>query len=119
MTSDQKNKLIEQLALIYPHTFHHGDCIGADSEAHDLVRTYFKKTKIVIHPPSDEKERAFKEGDRSFLPIDYLTRNKDIVDMCDTLIAAPETKDEVQRSGTWSTIRYAWKKNKRCIILIP
>ena len=50
-------------------------------------------------------------------PKDYLERNHDIVDETDMLIATPGEEQEVQRSGTWATIRYA-RKQKRTILTI-
>jgi predicted Rossmann fold nucleotide-binding protein DprA/Smf involved in DNA uptake len=47
----------------------------------------------------------------------YLDRNKDIVRVSIGLIAAPKTNKEEQRSGTWSTVRYATKTGKPLIIL--
>mmetsp|Transcript_30358 Transcript_30358/g.39138 ORF Transcript_30358/g.39138 Transcript_30358/m.39138 type:complete len:93 (+) Transcript_30358:152-430(+) len=35
------------------------------------------------------------------------------------LIAFPPTSIEIQRSGTWATIRYARKKNKAVMIINP
>ena len=46
------------------------------------------------------------------------TRNKDIVNSCDILIACPENDKEVIRSGTWSTIRYAKKINKTVLLFV-
>jgi hypothetical protein len=40
--------------------FHHGDCVGADSGAHDIAME--AGCYIVIHPPSNDKLRAYCEG---------------------------------------------------------
>jgi len=48
-----------------------------------------------------------------------LVRNRDIVDATDMLIAAPATRKEVLRSGTWATIRYAKKMKKWIYIIYP
>ena len=97
-------------------TFVHGDCVGADSEAHDLAKSL--DFYVIIYPCTLTTKRAFKKGDEEALPIPPLERNKRIVDRCDVLIAAPLTTDhEVRRSGTWATIRYARKVGKPIIIL--
>ena len=52
-------------------------------------------------------------------PRDYLDRNKDIVNNCDLLIAAPKENTEVLRSGTWSTVRYAKQLGVTVVIIEP
>ena len=49
----------------------------------------------------------------------YLDRNKDIVDETNILMACPNKAEEVQRSGTWSTVRYARKVGKAVLIVYP
>lgn len=95
----------------------HGDCIGADAEANGIAREL--EVWTVAHPPDVDRYRAFCEVDNSFKPTDYLSRNRHIVDATDLLVAAPETRKEQRRSGTWSTVRYARSKNKRIIFLNP
>ena len=108
--------------------FHHGDCVGADAQAHSIACSWHTKN-IIIHPPIKTAKRAYCEKlytfDEKFTtivilkPKDYLVRNKDIVDACNVLIACPKTMTEELRSGTWSTIRYARKTGKKVIILEP
>jgi len=98
--------------------FHHGDCLGADEEAHEIVRP-FQGNWIVIHPPINEIKRAWFHGDEILKSKEYLVRNHDIVDACEVLIAAPKTDDEELRSGTWATVRYARKQRRVVIILSP
>jgi len=97
--------------------FHHGDCIGADAQAHDIAKPF--AASIVIHPPTDPKKRAWCFGGYMLPEKTYLKRNHDIVDQCDILIAAPKGFFEEQRSGTWATIRYALKVNKPVSIIWP
>lgn len=99
--------------------FHHGDCVGADAQAHDLAVIH--GYAIVIHPPTNSSKRAFKHRD-SRMPVavepkkDYLARNHDIVDDSDFMIATPGEEKEQLRSGTWATIRYARKRGPVTII---
>ncbi len=95
--------------------FHHGDCIGADVEANDIVRTFGIKTHG--HPPTMSRYRAFSKCDVWFEPKGYLERNQDIVDACEVLIVAPRTNHEVQRSGTWATYRSAKRIGRGTIML--
>lgn len=95
--------------------FHHGDCIGADEQAHTIAREL--GISIFIHPPFNQTKRAFCQGGTELPMKEYLARNRDIVDSTDMLIALPKTTIEQIRSGTWATIRYARNVNKRIIIL--
>jgi len=97
--------------------FHHGDCIGADAEAHDIIKK--EDISIHIHPPEKNDHRAYKKGSaKMWEKRDYLARNKDIVEATEILIATPKG-NEVLRSGTWATIRYAKKNDKIIYIIMP
>lgn len=108
--------LIKDLAM---SEFHHGDCLGADAQAHAMVRDIKPGAATVIHPPSNSSSRAWCTGDILRPTDDYLLRNKAIVNETKLLIATPNTARELQRSGTWATIRYARKMKKQIIILEP
>ena len=95
---------------------HHGDCVGADKIVHDLL---CDKVATVVHPPNNDTMRAFCKSSDVRPPKPYLERNHEIVDEIDMLLAFPSTKNEIVRSGTWSTIRYAKKNNKKIIIFYP
>jgi len=97
--------------------FHHGGCVGADAEAHQIVRQIVPFT-IHVHWPENRKYEARLSGpfvSEGRKP--YLVRNEDIVKACDLLIAAPLTDKEQLRSGTWATIRCARRLGKECLIL--
>lgn len=98
---------------------HHGDCMGIDKIFHDLVVE--RGIPVVVHPPNNRACRAFVTSGSPVMRKEksYLFRNRDIVDETDLLIALPETKEEVLRSGTWSTIRYARTQDKRLAIIYP
>lgn len=98
--------------------FHHGDCYGADAEAHDAV-DHGGLFTIVVHPPTNEKKRAFKKSPCILRPFPYLMRNQHIVDATEWLIATPKEFDEQMRSGTWSTVRYAVKRGHDVTIILP
>lgn len=111
--------------LIHNHDLielHHGDCVGADAQAHEIAMEDCKD--VVIHPPSDPKARAYCTNTRRLPRVTflaekhYLDRNLDIVTDTSLLIAAPLSLNE-QSGGTWGTIRMAREKGKPVIILDP
>jgi len=118
MTDAQKKSLTKLLKSKTFDEFHHGDCIGSDQQAHDIVRNIRKEVKIIGHPPKYNKFRAYCEFDMEHKVHDYLNRNHYIVDDTDALVATP-FDEETLRSGTWSTVRYARKLGKIVYIIKP
>ena len=110
MTDEQCTQVESALRMLDCTEFHHGDCVGADSQAAYLVRS-MGNIKIVSHPPVLDTNRAFvplRPMDRSVPIKSYIERNHDIVNACDHLLVAPRSNIEVRRgSGTWATYRYA------------
>ena len=78
---------------------HHGDAKGADRQA--SIRAFMAGAESVGHPAGNNP----------------LTRNREMVDMCDLLIAAPIRDKEELRSGTWMTVRYARRRGKPVVML--
>jgi len=120
MTDQQKAKfayLICNLNSI--KQFHHGLCIGADTDAHQLIEKYRRDIQIIGHPPIKTRLMVISECYDMRIPDDYLVRNKNIVNETQLLIATPFTIEEQLRSGTWSTVRYARKLNKPICIIQP
>lgn len=116
MTEAQKHTL----ASILPSSieFHHGDCVGADEQAHKIALAY--QCRIVIHPHSlGSYKRAFCQGDEERPERPPLIRNADIARETSWLISAPKTDYEVRRSGTWTTIRRARSLNRKVTIIFP
>jgi len=97
--------------------FHHGDCVGADAEAHDIMNPGW--WNIIIHPPIGSSLRAFKQGDEMRKCRPYMERNRDIVDECEWLIATPRETIEQRQSGTWATVRYAVKCGRKVTVIQP
>ncbi len=96
--------------------FVHGACKGADIQFHKIVRKVWGKNILIAAFPSTSKSSRIDEirDDCQFVadPRPPLLRNPDIVDAgCDVLIATPLQMQEILRSGTWATVRYARKKN--------
>lgn len=96
--------------------FHHGDCIGADAEAHDLAEVL--GYQIVIHPPADESKRAYKRGWIEKPKLPYKVRNKNIVQSTAFLLAAPKQLTP-QTGGTWNAIRWAKMLKRQFYIILP
>ncbi len=138
----QANEVMKCFDKFMPHTLHHGDCIGSDAETHyDFIRWHIKNNTqertIIIHPPIDFKKRAmvtltmfgqfrddynnckFKINIKFREPFAYLERNRHIVDESEQIVATPKEVEHTLRSGTWATIRYAWKQKKTTIIIPP
>lgn len=112
MSQNQKEQFVLKLMEMTITEFHHGDCVGADGEAHDIVREFFPDVRIVGHLPQSNGKRAFKKCDEYRDPLPYLVRDRKIVDETDFLIGSPKSDDEILRSGTWATIRYSRKIDK-------
>jgi hypothetical protein len=118
LSSKQRISLITTITQLKPRRVTHGGCIGADKEFHDICKLLNIPT--YIHPCNIKSKRAECLGAIFvFSPLPPLERNKIIVDESELLIATPKTKNEILRSGTWSTIRYARKIGKRVIIIYP
>jgi hypothetical protein len=100
--------------------FHHGDCQGADAEAHQIA--WMLGAIVYVHPPDTGTWRAYCAGPSRVhraAPLPYLERNRAIVNACEMLIAAPREAQETQRSGTWATVRDARRLGKPVILLPP
>jgi len=120
MTEEQKASLKALLRAHKPTIFVHGDCVGADEEAHQVALECGIE-KIHKRPADvDSTKRAFtKEGEVIAEAKDPLDRNRDIVNDSDLLIATPSKEFEELRSGTWATIRFAKRQNKHVTIIWP
>jgi len=101
---------------------HHGDCKGSDAQFHAVATglRWSRDVWRVIHPPTYGGLRAGCVGDEIRPVKDYLTRNRNIVDECTALVAAPNIGPQRgHRSGTWYTIRYAAKMGRPTMLIWP
>lgn len=119
MTDAQHRMLTDYFIVNYgPNdTFHGGDCIGADKQAHQIACVMGMRT--VGHIPIKNHARAHCKYDEERAPLPYLVRDKNIVKEANIMYATPATKTEMLRSGTWATIRYTLKAKKHLIIIFP
>lgn len=118
MTPDQL-EAVQQVIQGWPAaiTLHHGDCIGADKQLHQLARRY--GWRVVGHLPINQKKRAFCDFDEIREPKPYLDRNQDIVHESAYLLATPKEDDEDLRSGTWATVRRARDRRRPILLVTP
>jgi hypothetical protein len=119
MTESQKTSLKKLLEVMGADTLFHGDCVGADAQAHTIALLELG-IPIILYPPDNPDLRAFSSGAVTSMPSKpYLERNHDMVDAAHSLIAAPDGFKEVLRSGTWATIRYARREGKSSYVIYP
>lgn len=98
--------------------FHHGDCIGADAQAHSIALGL--EIPVILHPCTLTAQRAYCQGAITTFPaLPPLERNKIIVNSSQLILAAPKEKEEEQFGGTWSTIRYARRNLKYLVVIFP
>ena len=114
---DSQYQAFATWACAYHGELHHGDCVGADRQAHKIAHMH--EWRIVIHPGPNKALRAYCSGYDVLCPVrPNLVRNADIVSETDELVATPKGPEEL-RSGTWSTIRYARKLKRPITIFWP
>lgn len=127
MTEWQCGALLEVLGILLPEEFHHGDCMGADDEAADMVHELLRRgrprgegCRIVCHPPEKVEHRAYnRHFDREEVPRNHFARNRKIVDLTDALACCPKQMERQEQGGTWYTYDYAVKKGKRVYLILP
>lgn len=116
----QLDALYRMMTRLDAAVWHHGDCVGADAQSHQLALA--KGLKVVVHPPNNNTKRAWCKGGHEVRdPKKYLQRNADIVRETVALVACPmhmydphKTRYHLgtTRGGTWYTIRYANRQRK-------
>lgn len=96
---------------------HHGDCVGADEEFHNIVLGFGSFASIIVHPPKDPKLRAYCQGDVVLEPKEYKDRNQDIVNASDWVMGAPATTQP--KGGTWQTIQMGQTRGNLWKVVLP
>lgn len=96
----------------------HGDCVGADAEAHGMAAC--AGVRVRIRPSNREAQRAYCVGGELIAdPEEPLARNRRIVDDGELLIATPGMMKAQRRSGVWATIRYASRRGRPIHVIWP
>lgn len=112
------DKILERKLQYKLVTLIHGDCIGADTDAHYIAMS--EELEVRKRPCNIEPQRAFTLGGEIVSsPESPLQRNHKIVNDGNELISCPSGFGEKLRSGTWATTRYARKINKPILIIYP
>lgn len=119
MTTNQALMVTALLGAFVPSSFHHGDCIGSDNQAHFLARGYSRALLIHTHPGHLPAYQAGALGDIKHPQKYTLDRNHDIVDQSDIMLFTPKEAEPVLRSGTWATFRYALSLEKPMVLIKP
>jgi hypothetical protein len=103
--------------------FHHGLCLGADEQAAIIAKRL--GFRVIAHPgtPKDPTNTMYRSdwtgSDETREPKPFISRDQDIVDETERMIATPLTRVEITRSGTWTTVRYARKQGKPIDLILP
>jgi hypothetical protein len=107
MTDTQIQKVKEVLAKYDVVEVHHGDCLGADAQFHDICTE--KGLKIIVHPPLSKEFRAFKTTGSTTILTEkaYNARNTELVESCDFFIGCPAKWKTNPHSGTWKILECA------------
>lgn len=100
----------------------HGDCVGADSDFDCLCRLHSIETWMrpcTMDGNEDHRFRAYTQAKPMGKATNPMKRNREIASQCHVLFGCPPTDHEVQRSGSWATIRYARKYGKPTFLFFP
>lgn len=103
MTTEQF-RAVRRLIPTGPFTAHHGDCVGADAEFHEICTGL---ATIEVHPGPISDLSAGCPGHVRHDPRSHMVRNAAIVAASQVMIAAPPQDDPQSRGGTWATIGMA------------
>jgi DUF438 domain-containing protein len=127
MTTEQKERVrtlllwfVDEIPTKSPSaiTLVHGDCVGADADAHEIARSL--DMLVEIRPCDFPGMRAHCEGATFVHPVTTpFARNRAIVEVSHRMIATPATAEEQPRGGTWYTIKYSKKKGRRTYVVHP
>jgi len=110
--------LLVQLTAGKKWVARHGDCQGADAQFHEIARELGAHS-VEVHPPTDDRLRAFCKGDVVYRSQPYAQRNREIVGMSDHIIACPAQSNNPGYGGTWQTVRFAQDADNLYRIIIP
>lgn len=108
---------------------HHGACVGADQDAVAILKDDDYAYYIIAHPGISAgsrtgenphlSQRALKLSCEVRETKTHFTRNRDIVNETDLLIACPPCEPMPDSGGTAYTVNYAKKCGKPFVIVYP
>ena len=124
MTQSQRETFLRLLHEKSPSVFVHGDCVGADEQAHKIVEDNLPTVNVVVAPSLNATLRAWCKPRTGVLceARASVDRNRAIAIMCDELIAVPRKRlvpdgGFIPQSGTQQTIEFA-QDNGRPVTII-
>lgn len=121
MTPEQVRYVLKQLRRA--GVVHHGDCVGADAQCDSLCASF--NIERCAWPGLDSygksPSRAMCNAQTIMDPMPYHGRNRLIaLHGVDGLVAAPEGEEErFPHSGTWHTVRWARRYERKLFIVLP
>lgn len=131
MTPAQKITVLQRLIKHAPQVVSHGDCTGADEEFHGLALRAGVR-QFIIRPGHGRNgetptrahcaTRQQVQGVQCHVaePKPYLVRDAEIAVEGNLLMATPkQVKEQWRGSGTWATIRMAYKRDSPTEIVFP
>jgi hypothetical protein len=130
-TGTRENLTDPQLGWLYEQlegadaTVHHGACVGADLAVHKTALD--NGLWVHVWPPTNMKlvaaECVTPEVGVIYHPrMPYLNRNREIVNAAQELVALPKHEEQpgpLNWGGTWYTVDFAERMNKRVTICYP
>lgn len=115
--------LVASCLLKPQNELHLGDAIHADRECWEIGNRLeildIKLYRLIGHPPSNPRKRAFCLYDEERDPKPYHERDYDIIAESSEILACPRWHKEELRSGTWTTIRHALLADRPVLIIWP
>ena len=101
--------------------FHHGDCVGGDAEGARVAKAL--GMRLVCHPPTNPKLRAYVPSDETRPAKGYLERDRELVNELavgnGALLGFPRLPEVPRGSGTWYTVHYARHKQVPLLCVTP
>lgn len=117
MTAAQRLAVRSLLVALMPDKVLHGGCVGADDDFDEIASEF--QLPIGVYPSTVYSKWGKRRSPTVQSPQSPLVRNKLMAYSCNVLIATPKEYNEVIRSGTWATVRYARKYHKRIYLVFP
>ena len=127
-TQSQADSFVEIIRSLDISEFHHGACRGADADSVKKLRSFIAHAlKIVAHPGvsayggnnADRDDESVLMSDEVMPEKTHFSRNRDIVNACDLIIACPPCRPMPDRGGTAYTLAYACGELVRTIVIWP
>ena len=126
MTDAQRMAFEQLLSEHKVAMFMHGDCVGADKQAHDIVEANYPGISILVLPSLDASLRAWCRPRKGVVAAAAASadRNASIARISQLLVATPRTPVQPESgfipvSGTEQTIGFARAGNKKVVVINP